>query len=40
MFYTESMEYLKGVTNGKPASWAWAMISFKPTLFTTKQADK
>lgn len=40
MFYTDSMKYLKGVTNGKPASWAWAMISFKPTLFTTKQADK
>lgn len=39
MFYTESMEYLKGVTNGKPASWAWAMISFKPTLFTTKQPE-
>jgi hypothetical protein len=39
MFYTESLEYLKGVTDGKPASWAWAMISFKPTLFTTKQPD-
>lgn len=39
MFYTDSMEYLKGVANGKPASWAWAMISFKPTLFTTKTAE-
>lgn len=40
MFYTDSMEYVKGVSNGKPASWAWAQISFKPTLFTTKTETK
>ena len=40
MFFTESMEVLKDVANPKStASWAWAMISFKPTLFTTKTED-
>lgn len=36
LFQTESMEYLKGVANPKAAHWAWVMIGFKPTLFTTK----
>lgn len=39
MFYTKSMEFVKGSTNPKDASWAWAMISFKPTLFTTKSSE-
>lgn len=37
MFQTESMEYLKNVADPKAPSWAWAMIGFKPTLFTTKK---
>ena len=37
MFHTKSLETIKGVSDPKSsASWAWAMISFKPTLFTTK----
>ncbi len=37
MFYTESMEAIKGSADpSKNASWAWAMFTFKPTLFTTK----
>ncbi len=37
MFYTDSMEFLKGTPDARSnASWAWAMISFKPTLFTSK----
>jgi len=37
MFFTKSMESIKGVSDpGSSAAWAWAMISFKPTLFTTK----
>lgn len=37
MFYTKSLESIKGVSDPKSsAAWAWAMISFKPTLFTTK----
>ncbi|HPM31253.1 MAG TPA: alginate export family protein [Chryseolinea sp.] len=36
MFYTESLEFLKDTPDPKAASWAWVMISFKPTLFTTK----
>ncbi len=39
MFFTKSMELVKGVSDPRSnASWAWAMISFKPTLFTTKTA--
>lgn len=38
MFASGSLEFIKDVSNAKSnASWAWAMISFKPTLFTTKQ---
>jgi hypothetical protein len=36
MFYSSSLQYLKNVANAKAASWGWAMISFKPTLFTNK----
>lgn len=37
MFYTESLEHIKSSTDpSKNASWGWAMISFKPALFTTK----
>lgn len=37
MFYTDSLEAIKGVADPKSSgSWAWAMIAFKPTLFTTK----
>lgn len=39
LFQTESLEYLKNVANPKSASWAWAMIGFKPTLFTTKKEN-
>lgn len=36
MFHTESLEFVKDVPDPKSASWAWVMIGFKPTLFTTK----
>jgi len=36
MFFTKSLEYIKDTPDPKAASWAWVMISFKPTLFTTK----
>lgn len=36
MIHTESLEFAKGVPDAKTPSWGWAMISFKPTLFTTK----
>ena len=39
LFQTESLEYLKNVANPKDASWAWVMIGFKPTLFTTKKEN-
>jgi hypothetical protein len=40
MFFTKSMESIKGVSDPRSsAAWAWAMISFKPTLFTTKTAS-
>jgi hypothetical protein len=40
MFHTESLEFIKDAVNPKgSASWAWAMISFKPTLFTTKSEE-
>ena len=39
LFYTESLETIKNVVDPKGASWAWAMITFKPTLFTTKTSE-
>jgi len=40
MFQTKSLEFIKDVNNAKgSASWAWAMISFKPTLFTTRTEE-
>lgn len=39
MFNTSSLEYLKDTPDAKGASWAWMMISFKPTLFTTKSEN-
>jgi hypothetical protein len=39
MFFTNSLEYLKDSVDPRAASWAWIMIGFKPTLFTTK-SDK
>ena len=40
MFQTKSLEFIKDVSNSKgSASWAWAMISFKPTLFTTRTEE-
>jgi hypothetical protein len=33
---TKSLEAVKGMSNAKAASWGWAMIAFKPTLFTNK----
>ena len=38
MFATESMEAIKrGGDRSALNNWAWAMISFKPQLFTTKK---
>lgn len=39
MFHTESLEFVKDVPDPKSASWAWVMIGFKPTLFTTKTSN-
>ena len=40
MFFTKSLESIKGVSDPRSnAAWAWAMISFKPILFTTKTAS-
>lgn len=40
MFFTRSLESIKGVSDPRAcAAWAWAMISFKPILFTTKTAS-
>ncbi len=37
MFQTTSLEFIKDNPDPKASgAWAWAMISFKPTLFTTK----
>ncbi len=37
-FVTESLEKIKGVGVGDSSSpyWAWVMLTFKPTLFTSK----
>ena len=35
MFATEAMEAIKGGDHTTLNNWAWAMISFKPQLFTT-----
>ncbi len=35
MFATETMEAIKGGDRSTLNNWAWAMISFKPQLFTT-----
>lgn len=40
MFYTRSLEFVKGVAGARSsAAWAWAMITFKPVLFTTNTAS-
>jgi len=36
LFQSDSLEFLKNVSDPKGANWAWVMIGFKPTLFTTK----
>jgi hypothetical protein len=36
LVHTKTLEFLKDVPDPGNASWAWVMISFKPTLFTTK----
>ncbi|MGJ8761773.1 MAG: alginate export family protein [Polaribacter sp.] len=36
MFGTNSLEVLKGGDSSENNSWAWLMITFKPTLFTSK----
>jgi Alginate export len=39
LFQSGSLEFLKNVTDPKAASWAWVMIDFKPTLFTTNTGN-
>lgn len=39
MFYTDSLETIKAVADPKGASWAWVMLTIKPTLFTTKTSE-
>lgn len=36
MFATDTMEALRGGDKGALQCWAWTMITFKPTLFTSK----
>ena len=36
MFATETLELLKGGDKDKNNSWAWVMITFKPSLFSHK----
>lgn len=36
MLATDTMEALRGGDKGEIQSWAWTMITFKPTLFTSK----
>lgn len=36
MFGTHSLEILKGGDNNENNSWAWLMVTFKPTLFASK----
>ena len=36
MLATETMEVLKGGDKDKDNSWAWVMITFKPSLFSHK----
>ena len=37
LFATETMEQLKGGSKDQTNNWAWLMLTFKPTLFTTKE---
>lgn len=37
LFPSEGMEVLKGNNDGNTNNWAWAMVTIKPTLFTTKK---
>ncbi len=36
MFATKTLEALKGGNRGRTNNWAWLMITFKPTFFTSK----
>ena len=36
MFATDTMEALRGGDKSALQCWAWTMITFKPTLFTSK----
>lgn len=36
MFATDTMEALRGGDKGTIQNWAWTMLTFKPTLFTSK----
>lgn len=37
MFATETLENLRGGSKDETANWAWMMITFNPTFFTTKE---
>lgn len=37
MFATDTMEVLRGGDKGAVQNWAWTMITFTPTLFTTEK---
>ncbi|MBA6157311.1 alginate export family protein [Tenacibaculum sp. S7007] len=37
MFPTDGMEVLKGNSDNNTNNWAWAMVTIKPTLFTSKK---
>ena len=37
IFATEAMEALKGGSKGEINNWAWVMLTFKPTLFKSKE---
>ena len=37
LFASKGMEVLKGNADGNTNNWAWAMVTIKPTLFTSKK---
>ncbi|MFD0976055.1 alginate export family protein [Salinimicrobium gaetbulicola] len=39
MFGTDSLEILKGGDSGRTQNWAYVMVNFNPTIFTSAKAD-
>lgn len=39
MFGTDSLEILKGGDSGKTQNWAWVMVNFSPTIFSSSRTE-